>query len=535
MAALGSFRRPVAWALGLGGIVAGCGSSSNLGRSGTQGTGGLTYADGGAGAYTGVAGFNQGGSSSASAGNVTGGTAAGRNPGGGTTSGGTAQAGGTTPTGGLGTGGVCPLGNEHCPCYGNNTCNLGLTCTSQLCVNLPGTGGANTGGAASGGGMGTGDGSIDCPIGETLCGSGCADLIADNANCGACGVVCSAAHGSASCVNGLCTIVCNRGYGDCDQNAANGCEVLLTTDVNNCGGCGKACYPGVPCISSYCQIPPGRPDSGIPPSCIPTWFKPQINMLVLHDANVSDGTTHGMLWVGGNLTGVGYDVGANLPVDPTCLRYGLAVGGNINLSGTLVLHEGAAAYGGSVSVAGVVGPVCGLFQAPADLPNFTQIAADVEDTSAYLAGLPATGTVSGTTLSSDKVTCKIVVFNTTLCDFADVTISLPAGGNAVVNSTCITPTFSHGQTTVIMGGVTQPQCVGSQGAGHACDRVLYNFPDATTVTVSGMSVQGSILAPSAKFLGTGGSVAGEVIVDSLDTGDAFDAWFLEGCLDTTTC
>jgi choice-of-anchor A domain-containing protein len=50
-----------------------------------------------------------------------------------------------------------------------------------------------------------------------------------------------------------------------------------------------------------------------------------------------------------------------------------------------------------------------------------------------------------------------------------------------------------------------------------------------------MTVQGSILAPYAKFLGSSGSVAGEVIVDSLDSGVAFHAWFFEGCLDTTTC
>ena len=58
---------------------------------------------------------------------------------------------------------------------------------------------------------------------------------------------------------------------------------------------------------------------------------------------------------------------------------------------------------------------------------------------------------------------------------------------------------------------------------------------ATTVTVGGMSAQGSILAPYAKFVGDGGNVAGEVVVDSMDTGVEFHAWFFEGCLDTSTC
>jgi choice-of-anchor A domain-containing protein len=53
-------------------------------------------------------------------------------------------------------------------------------------------------------------------------------------------------------------------------------------------------------------------------------------------------------------------------------------------------------------------------------------------------------------------------------------------------------------------------------------------------------VQGSILAPFAEFLGQGGNMDGELVVDKL--GDAsnpnvteFHAWFFEGCLDTTTC
>ena len=176
-----------------------------------------------------------------------------------------------------------------------------------------------------------------------------------------------------------------------------------------------------------------------------------------------------------------------------------------------------------------------MFHNPANMPDFTQVAVDVKNNSAYFAGLPVTGTVSGTTFNSPASGCKIVVFNTSLCSFAGVTINLPADGTAIINSTCTNPSFINGQTSVIMGGVAQPQCNGQQGTGGACNHILYNFPNATTVTVSGMSAQGSILAPYAKFLGDGGNVAGEVVVDSMDTGVEFHAWFFEGCLDTSTC
>src|SRR5580765_2696650 len=52
--------------------------------------------------------------------------------------------------------GGCPPGSETCACYGNATCNAGLTCASNLCVNLGGMGGGGSGGSISTGGGGGG-------------------------------------------------------------------------------------------------------------------------------------------------------------------------------------------------------------------------------------------------------------------------------------------------------------------------------------------------------------------------------------------
>lgn len=72
--------------------------------------------------------------------------------------GGVAAAGGT---GGKTDAGVCTPGTERCPCYGNGTCNQGLTCASQVCVNVSGSGGAGgaTGGSGGAGGSGATGGS----------------------------------------------------------------------------------------------------------------------------------------------------------------------------------------------------------------------------------------------------------------------------------------------------------------------------------------------------------------------------------------
>jgi hypothetical protein len=66
--------------------------------------------------------------------------------------------GGILATGGAATGGSssCPDGNERCNCYGNGTCNAGLTCASRLCVALGVGAGAGSAGAAAGGTKATG-------------------------------------------------------------------------------------------------------------------------------------------------------------------------------------------------------------------------------------------------------------------------------------------------------------------------------------------------------------------------------------------
>jgi hypothetical protein len=60
--------------------------------------------------------------------------------------------GGTGDGGGAG-GSGCPTGFETCACYGNHTCEAGLTCASNICVNLSAGGGAggNNGGGGAGG------------------------------------------------------------------------------------------------------------------------------------------------------------------------------------------------------------------------------------------------------------------------------------------------------------------------------------------------------------------------------------------------
>jgi hypothetical protein len=79
----------------------------------------------------------------------------------------------------------------------------------------------------------------------------------DPSQCGECGKTCSSANGQAVCAAGICQILCNPGFGDCDANLANGCESQLVSDANNCGVCGKKCdgSTGTPtCNNGACSI-----------------------------------------------------------------------------------------------------------------------------------------------------------------------------------------------------------------------------------------------------------------------------------------
>ncbi len=86
--------------------------------------------------------------------------------------------------------------------------------------------------------------------GDDRCGGGtmkccdkrCVDTAQDPANCGGFGASCTAPHASAACNGGQCAAgACDPGFGDCNGDAKDGCEVNLHVDVANCTACGQAC------------------------------------------------------------------------------------------------------------------------------------------------------------------------------------------------------------------------------------------------------------------------------------------------------
>jgi hypothetical protein len=98
----------------------------------------------------------------------------------------------------------------------------------------------------------------DC---DGVCTNGCeTDTRTSVSHCGVCGRPCVLARATTACTAGQCTITrCDPGFGDCDANPANGCETELTENASHCGRCGNAC-PSVSgaagvCVSGTCAVP----------------------------------------------------------------------------------------------------------------------------------------------------------------------------------------------------------------------------------------------------------------------------------------
>jgi hypothetical protein len=167
--------------------------------------------------------------------------------------------------------------NDDNNCGGCNIkCTAGK-CQQGKCPSAGGDGGVITadGGVPphDGGADGAGGdaGTMPPPVNASVCpnglgGTACYDLTFDHANCGACGHACGATE---SCMNGLCApfppMSCGTGSVEClDPSGQKPICANIMFDQNNCGACGVVC-PSGPCMGGSCMIATTQPDAGAPP------------------------------------------------------------------------------------------------------------------------------------------------------------------------------------------------------------------------------------------------------------------------------
>ncbi len=182
---------------------------------------------------------------------------------------------------------MCPAGVAACPARTNTTaacvagaCRYACTGTYGDCnseardgCELDLAANANHCGACGRACSGSLNATATCAAGACVlsCNSGFADCDRDRANgceadlqrnannCGTCATRCAAgANGAAQCASGVCGLGCNAGFANCDGDLANGCELSVSSDVNNCGACGTRCPSGAngvaACTAGACEL-----------------------------------------------------------------------------------------------------------------------------------------------------------------------------------------------------------------------------------------------------------------------------------------
>lgn len=219
-------------------------------------------------------------------------------------------------------------------------------------------------------------------------------------------------------------------------------------------------------------------------------------------------------------------VGGNLTNTYTTFHGGVLVGGDLTWKTPTIL--GRVAVNGNANFTdwgSVNGPVnvVGSYSAPNYFPpnqntgvnpfpfDFNDVESYLVSQAAYLATLPSNGSVSiapssgAITLTANNPSDSYVSFNLTAAEMADasgggLTINAPAGSTVVVNVTG--PVSSMVSFGISLNGVDK-------------QHVLYNFHDATNLTLNQIGVMGSILAPLADVNFAGGAIDGTIIANNL--------------------
>ncbi|MFO0624558.1 MAG: hypothetical protein U0325_03000 [Polyangiales bacterium] len=159
---------------------------------------------------------------------------------------------------------VCATGFGDCDASAMNGCEVDVRASADHC------GGCGRACAARANSVATcTDGACawTCVAGFGDCdgnaANGCeVDLRATATSCGACGRVCALPNATSGCTAAACTVTsCAAGYANCDAAAANGCESLLATDSINCGACGR-CAPRERCVAGACLCALGETRCG---------------------------------------------------------------------------------------------------------------------------------------------------------------------------------------------------------------------------------------------------------------------------------
>ena len=233
------------------------------------------------------------------------------------------------------------------------------------------------------------------------------------------------------------------------------------------------------------------------------------NVFVLGNMSESGSDAEGRVAVAGNASLNGYSAGSAL--QNASAGNALVVGGNLNFSNGQVSH-GNAVYGGSLT-GNVAVPNGQLLHSSAAI-DFTSAANTLKMSSTYWSTLSPNGATvnnyGGINLVGTNP--ELNVFSVTgdmLSHAWGMTIDVPAGATVLVNISGTSNNFQY-------MGVGFSDVNGDHTGSTTKQKVVYNFYESRSLTVSGISVQGSVLAPLADLSFSNGNIEGTVIANNLN-------------------
>jgi choice-of-anchor A domain-containing protein len=221
---------------------------------------------------------------------------------------------------------------------------------------------------------------------------------------------------------------------------------------------------------------------------------------VLHNANLYWSDIAGRAAVGGNATFSSYAIGDSL-TNSLGARDDLIVGGNLQFTNGQVFN-GNVVYGGTGTFSSFGHPNGTIRQG--SVINFGSAETQLDSLSDQYAAMTANGSVQSSygtiTLTGTKTGVNVFKLTATqLSSAGNLIIKAPAGSSVIVN---------------VSGANAHMQYMGMTVQGTTSDHVLLNFNQATNLTLAGIAVLGSVLAPRATVDFSNGNLTGTLVAGS---------------------
>lgn len=231
------------------------------------------------------------------------------------------------------------------------------------------------------------------------------------------------------------------------------------------------------------------------------------NLFVIEDATQPSADTQGKVAVGRDAQFATYSIGDQLPANSGDV---LVVGRDLTYTSGAI-YNGNVAYGHATNLpASAVSITGGSLRKDSPI-NFASAKVALQSLSTSLSAYTVNGTTNfqygGLTLTgTDPYLNVFAVTGSNLSSANSVQINVPNGSAVLVNI--------NGSAVTWMGGLVVN--------GTAITNVLYNFYQASTLTIQGIDVKGSILAPFAAVNFAAGVQNGQMICLSLTGSGQFN-------------